>query len=333
MAAPSLNFAPPPPLNLSAIKSFKEPPKTDPIPTISPDYVFKSGYTFDETQIYSAARFTPTATKFNDQTFGAIMQGHRQNQEDRLFGIENDKTGEKYFCVLDGHSGIGAAECVKDRLLQTIISTKTEDFKSTLENAFIETEKNFREYNDGSGTCVLMVSLSEKNITIANSGDCRAILVTSDGTASVLTTRHSATNPDETKRISDAGFYIEDGYIHSGCNGLAVSRSIGDLIFKGFSSDPFKHGVTCIPEVITLESNDSWHTLLLMSDGCDNLSIDEIAKLTMSISANDLSSTIIKKALEAGSMDNTSCLIISMNHSPVPKADASAIAAGGGGGS
>jgi hypothetical protein len=31
-------------------------------------------------------------------------------------------------------------------------------------------------------------------------------------------------------------------------------------------------------------------------------------------------------------MDNTSCLIISMNCSPVPKADASAIAASGGGG-
>jgi serine/threonine protein phosphatase PrpC len=71
-----------------------------------------------------------------------------------------------------------------------------------------------------------------------------------------------------------------------------------------------------------------------MSDGCDNLSIDEIAKLTMSIPANDLSSTIIKKALEAGSMDNTSCLIISMNRSPQTEATASdAVALAGGGSS
>jgi serine/threonine protein phosphatase PrpC len=311
-APPPLNFwmAPPPPLLPSP-----------PIPTISSNYNFLDGDN-NETEV-TADPYDVKTTVFNEAATGAIMRGGRRNQEDRLFALQNSVNGEKIYCVLDGHSGSSAADCTKSRLLQTIVSNKnTQSFSDAITNAFIETEEIFKtSVRDDSGACVLLASIQGSKVTIANSGDCRAILVKKDGSIKVLNTEHSVLIPDEAARNIAAGFYIDDDSVFTGCNGLRISRSIGDLKFKGPSEDPTKHGVTCVPEILTIESDDTWHTLLLMSDGCDNVPLEMMASMCMKMSNNDLAQHIIKEA--KSSCDNATCIAISMN---------STIASNGGGG-
>lgn len=326
MPAPlsSLNFCrPPPPLN------FGPPPPpllpSPPIPTISSDYIFIDGDN-DVTNML-ADSYEVKITEFSKDVTGAIMRGGRRNQEDRLFALQDSVNGEKIFCVLDGHSGSAAADCTKKYLLQTIVSNKTsQSFSDAITNAFIETEKIFKAtVRDDSGTCVLVAAIKGSTVTIANSGDCRAILVLLDGSIKVLNTEHSALIPEEASRNIAAGNWIDDDSVFSGCNGIRVSRSIGDLRFKGSSEDPTKHGVTCIPEILTIESDDTWHTLLLMSDGCDYVPLEMIASMCMKMSNNDLAKHIIKNS--NSSSDNATCIAISMN-----SCAASNRGGGGGGG-
>ena len=313
---PPLDFGPPPPPILAM----------PPIPTISSDYIFQDGD--NNVTNNSADAFEIMTTDFNEKVTGAIMRGGRRNQEDRLFALQNNVTGEKIFCVLDGHSGINAADCTKDYLLQTIVSKKTtESFPDAITNAFIEIEQIFKNsIRDDSGTCVLLAAIQGSSVTIANSGDCRAILVKKDGSIKVLNTEHSALIPEEAERSIAAGLWIEDDSVFSYSNGLRVSRSIGDLRFKGSSEDPKKHGVTCIPEILTIESDDTWHTLLLMSDGCDNVPLEMMASMCMKMSNNDLAQHIIKNSRD--SCDNATCIAISMNSTTSTNCGG-----GGGGGS
>ena len=323
-APPPLNFAmPPPPLNFGPPLPALLP--TPPIPTISSDYIFLDGDN-NETEI-TADPYEVKTTEFNEKVIGAIMRGGRRNQEDRLFALQNSIIGEKIYCVLDGHSSSGAADCTKSRLLQTIVSNKnTQSFSDAITNAFIETEEIFKtSVRDDSGTCVLLAAIQGSSVTIANSGDCRAILVKKDGSIKVLNTEHSALIPEEASRSIAAGLYIDDDSVFIGCNGLRVSRSIGDLIFKGPSKDPKMHGVTCVPEILTIESDDTWHTLLLMSDGCDNVPLEMMASMCMKMSNNDLAYHIVSNA--KSSFDNATCIVISMNSTI-----ASNCGGGGGGG-
>jgi serine/threonine protein phosphatase PrpC len=295
-----------------------------PIPTISSDYIFQDGD--NNVTNNSADPFEIMTTDFSKKVTGAIMRGGRRNQEDRLFALHNDVNGEKIFCVLDGHGGIGAADCTKSHLLQTIVSENTsESLPDAITNAFIETEQIFKNsVRDESGTCVLLAAIQGSSVTIANSGDCRAILVKKDGSIKVLNTEHSVLIPEEAARSIAAGLWIDHDSVYFSSYGLRVSRSIGDLKFKGSSEDPTKHGVTCIPEILTIESDDTWHTLLLMSDGCDNVPLGMMASMCMKMSNNDLAQHIVKNA--HGTDDNATCIVISM------QSDTSTNCGGGGGG-
>jgi protein phosphatase PTC2/3 len=80
-------------------------------------------------------------------------------------------------------------------------------------------------------TC-LCLSLLCRQLLVANTGDCRAVLCRK-GVAVEMSRDHRANYVEECERVAASGGYIEDGYL----NGvLSVTRALGDWDMKTPSS-------------------------------------------------------------------------------------------------
>jgi serine/threonine protein phosphatase PrpC len=88
-----------------------------------------------------------------------------------------------------------------------------------------------------------------------------------------------------------AGVYLMSSSIRD--FGIMPTRTIGD---RDFSKD----GVICIPET-KMGKLESGESLILVTDGCDNLTKDQLDG-----TAND----IVLRAYEYGSSDNISAIVI-----------------------
>ena len=71
--------------------------------------------------------------------------------------------------------------------------------------------------------CAIVIN---HTLILANTGDCRAVLST-EGTAEMLTCDHKANDAKETERIENLGGSVDDaGYL---CGRLQLARSLGDF--------------------------------------------------------------------------------------------------------
>ena len=83
------------------------------------------------------------------------------------------------------------------------------------------------------GSCALVMLVINDTAVVANTGDCRAVLVTSRDSVA-LSSDHTPGRQDEHDRVLDAGGEVRHS---TGClrcypHGLAVSRSLGDVRLK-----------------------------------------------------------------------------------------------------
>lgn len=134
---------------------------------------------------------------------------------------------------------------------------------------FLKTDSQFRRECEDPITkqivvtsgCTAIVGVLQGNLlTVANLGDCRAVLG-QQGKLIPLSEDHKPTRPDEKKRIQDLGGEVLMGRVEGT---LAVSRAIGDFDFKMNG----KLFVTPIPDIlqITLDSNSDF--IIVACDGC-----------------------------------------------------------------
>ena len=139
-----------------------------------------------------------------------------------------------------------------------------------------------------SGTTMVIVYQIDNKIICSNIGDSRAILVSSKGNDEYqvmnLSNDQKPTNPEEQKRIEDAGGEIaccDDEKENEGVKrvwvkgekfpGIAISRTLGDEVAKSV-------GVICTPEFIeTTLSKDSCYCIVA-SDGLWEFYTSEFVK-------------------------------------------------------
>ncbi len=235
-------------------------------------------------------------------------QGERPRMEDRHYFERNfGSTGTFFGGVYDGHSGSTSAEIASTDLHN--------DFKKAL-SSNLEPDKAFEfayraiheKVNDKSGTCAANIFIKEGKIYFANAGDCR-IIITGSTKARQLTIDDSASNGAECKRVIRAGAIRRGHYFWRGYAGTQVTRSIGDLEFKGIGvvSDPHT-GVTDIL------STDRY--LVVASDGLFKfVSNDEIQDIsTGANSAGVLAETLKEKVLtEREGSDNLTIIVLALN--------------------
>ncbi|TET06436.1 protein serine/threonine phosphatase 2C family protein [Candidatus Dependentiae bacterium] len=246
-----------------------------------------------------------------------VHQDNRKKGQDRY---EIREAGKYYIgAVYDGHGPADdVVNYVRKNLIEYII-TYTRNGASILDsikNTFTQTECEINDCGLEGGTTALIAILDKDTMKlhVANLGDCRAVLCRNKNPFE-LSSDHKPNKPDEQKRIEEKGGYIEYDGVHR-INGLAVSRSFGDLDLK-------EENLGCIisePEIVeeSLQPEDQF--LILASDGIWDV-IDNQEAVTMVQRAFKLKRTPLEAAAELVlkakmncSMDDLTVLIVRFNN-------------------
>ena len=161
---------------------------------------------------------------------------------------------------------------------------------------FLETDNQLKKVNfdatESGSTCVLVIHIGS-HIICANTGDSRAILIsdalgendTNDYYEAALSYDYKPEMPEEKQRIESFGGVVEqlknklgEGVgpyrvwaKEGGYPGLAMSRSIGDLVGKGL-------GVIPNPGILEFDLNKNAKFIVVASDGIWEFLSNEIVK-------------------------------------------------------
>ncbi|TNV77146.1 hypothetical protein FGO68_gene6618 [Halteria grandinella] len=225
-----------------------------------------------------------------------------------------DKAGNDPSCgifsIFDGHGGRQVADHCQERigeeLHKEILKAQQNDLSNVLEQVFLKIDNECRLIdadNTGSTACVAVtrVEKGQRVLYVANLGDTRAV-ISNNGTAERLSYDHRGTDPVEIDRIKSVGGIIVDGRVGGS---LALTRAFGD-------HNQRKNGVIAKPYIKKHVLRGSDKFLIIASDGVwDSMEDHEAVKYCREESnAKEIAQAIVKGAIEKGSKDNTSCLVV-----------------------
>lgn len=223
--------------------------------------------------------------------------------------------GPALLAVFDGHRGASAAEYAR-RHFEEHLSRQAGAATSSeaLSAAFVEVDSRFREENavDSEGRpnvagCTAIAAVVAGNVlTVANAGDCRAVLCRG-GAAVAVTRDHTADDETERRHVVAAGgtAALHQGSWRIGAAGLQVTRSLGDADLKSV-------GVTAEPETTTTQLGPDDSFLIIASDGlwdvmssatAVGLVLDTVKEPTM------CAQRLVAEALTCGSQDNITVIV------------------------
>jgi len=258
---------------------------------------------------------------------------------------------QTFIAVYDGHGGPQASTYLWENLhvaVTTALTAVSEELKNiaaacapldiadnsamqaassrivieAVRKSYHETDQMFIQtsnYPQAGSTATAALILGQRMFLI-NVGDSRALLCRNKKLF-VATEDHKPYREDEEARIKQAGGFV----VHRRVMGeLAVSRAFGDSDFKkGFLNQEPGHLkgplITCDPEImeIYLQANDDF--LLLACDGLFDVYGNEeaiefvIQEMTMHHNAHRTCENLSRKAIEKGSRDNITIVLIILN--------------------
>ena len=232
---------------------------------------------------------------------------YRQSMEDIGILIPDLTTDYKVslFGIFDGHGGTDVVKFVKNRLPQLIKIYLNDLFpvEIAFKNAFKKVDEELKFFDsEYIGTTATLILIKDNKIYCANVGDTKAYIIY-DKTYKQISNDHKCTNEDERKRITEIGGKIIKNRV---MGQLILTRTLGDLYVKQF-------GVINTPDINVYDINETINYIIIASDGVWDV-IDEGCLFEMSKNfknADLFCKEIVKKALEKGSKDNISCIVIS----------------------
>ena len=262
--------------------------------------------------------------------------GQRPSNEDHHFMVDNiDGTNSNIadinlYCIFDGHGGKGVSKFLKENLPNYFLKkdilhnpSKKHEYYKYIKKIFdyIQNKltKDINAAKNAGSTA--LISLFYKNGTktyyyIINVGDSRAVLCNKYNIAIPLSKDHKPICYEEKKRISELGGKIVFDGGDWRIKDLSVSRAFGDL-----DALPY---VCHTPDIFhdSLSSNDKF--MILACDGLwDVLSSQEVVdfileelekikknKSTNGVGKNNIARTLGEYAIQKGSYDNITIIII-----------------------
>ncbi|EER02458.1 protein phosphatase 2C, putative, partial [Perkinsus marinus ATCC 50983] len=274
--------------------------------------------------------------------------GPKDRMEDAPMLHEFQDHSGGIFGVFDGHGGPGAANFARDNIYKFIINglEKEEDrvdafidgYKRTeealsqylkedefpvlkakydIDDNYEELDKDYPVLSSGTTACVCMLDASRKpaTLTVANLGDCKAVL-NRGGKAICLTNCHNLKDPlpEERERVMP---YFNNGVLGDYLFGIAVTRSLGDLVV---ATGEKNEGLLSIPEVVEVDVEPVDRFLIIASDGIFEVMDPQTAVETVRLhllgrrsTPGSAAYTLVKQALARGTVDNV-CAIVVMLH-------------------
>lgn len=269
----------------------------------------------------------------------AEMNGFRKNMEDAHVVVMKDTWG--FFGVFDGHGGDKCSNFIMQRLTKELEEKEPPADDAAMKELMLRLDREFLatgQPGGSTGTFVLVTpgDSGKHQLRVGNIGDSRVLLGRIDGTIypgpgtdSGLTTDHKPDHPDEKARIERTGGHVE---VVQGCarvNGdLAVSRAFGDAPHKETGGPAQEdHPVSVEPELATFTC-DASDFLVLVCDGISeaNWPNGEVVKLIADnlradenkVDPASAAAAVCRAALESGSKDNLSCMIVLFGGGEVP---------------
>lgn len=227
--------------------------------------------------------------------FGAThMQGWRNTMEDAHLMNQRVAGDAQVFGVFDGHGGKEVAIYAERHFVSLL--TQNQKYQEgnidiALKETFLAVDTQLRTVEgakeifriqrdlpdsaavDGNAArdavatagCTAVVALIQRGtLYVANAGDSRAVLARG-GKAIEMSMDHKPDLPEELARITTAGACVIEGRVNGNIN---LSRSLGDLEYKGVSSlPPERQAVTAMPDVKSIVLTPEDDFLVMCCDG------------------------------------------------------------------
>ena len=251
------------------------------------------------------------------------LQGRRLYMEDR-YDVRGEISGDPaktMYAVFDGHGGSNASEFCTEAVYRNIVTSGLleKSTKRALRTALLHTDDEYlrlaNRNNKDDGTTAIVVYVNGRDITCANVGDSRAILVLRNGGAIPLSIDHKPNRKDERERIEALGGSVSLWGVWrvEGC--LAVSRAIGDRMLKDY--------VSAEPEILerTITKDDAF--IIIATDGLwDVLSNQTVAQISCTVAkrsergVQEVAEALAQDAYAKGSTDNISVIVIDLREPP-----------------
>ncbi len=255
------------------------------------------------------------------------VQGRRDANEDRhniilnINNSEKDKNPINLLGIYDGHGGTHVSEFLEKTLPKYYCDLKLEppfskeyhcELFECLQKKILKDEKG---YVCGS-TCLLNIMykyFDEKtnkesiHMNIINLGDCRLVIVYKNGTSKQVTTDHKPDDLVEKERLEKMGGEIykdSEGTIRIG--DLSLSRAFGDgdnLPYISQKPDIYYKQITSQTKYVVMGCDGLW----------DVIKNEDLFKYLNGFKKNgskNLAADLASKALELGTTDNVSVIII-----------------------
>jgi protein phosphatase 1L len=248
--------------------------------------------------------------------YGLVEVQGPWDMEDRCLVVPNLTKTSTLYGVFDGHNGNTASQYCVDHFGKVVANELVKSSKRNIEEVLFESfrivDKEYcqqDEHISGSTACVLVVE--ENKITVANTGDSRAILVgkgdVGDIRAIPLSNDHKPDRLDERERIAKAGGTVSHWGVWRVEGILAMSRVIGDKSLKQF----------CIPDpdIVSrnIEKGDKF--IVIGTDGVwDVLRNDEVALICSDLTnPEDAAMKIMQEIVDRGVVDNTTVIVVDVH--------------------
>jgi serine/threonine protein phosphatase PrpC len=248
----------------------------------------------------------------------------RETMEDVMKVVDkfNMNSDSGLFTLYDGHGGDEVALLAKQRVPEIFAnlmnnSNKTKSDTNYIENLLTQTfnkvddEIKMKDLENMGCTASVVYITKEKDIVgprrvvySANVGDSRVVLVSNLG-AKRLSYDHKASDYSEAARVHNSGGIIFGGRVFGS---LILSRALGDFALK-------KYGVICTPHINKHFITDRDKYVIVASDGVwDVITDEDMYRLHLTVSnSEEFVRLIVKTAMNRGSLDNISCIVIKLN--------------------
>jgi len=239
-----------------------------------------------------------------------------------LFPVTNPVVKRSIYAVYDGHGGRECAILAEKLLHKSVITDpkfKEEQYTEALRNGFYKADKQIEKLSQEqkwmNGSTVVVALIIDDTVYLANSGDSECVLAHKrDGKYEkiILSQIHRPNQPEEKKRITEAGATVKDGRINSF---LAVSRGLGDFDLKRPLNNAEADFVSIEPYIMNyVIAPDDF--LIIACDGLweeigHQEAIDIVTKAKKSNKApSDAADMLVKEALDKGSLDNITVIVV-----------------------
>eukprot|EP00326_Haptolina_ericina_P032803 CAMPEP_0181258020 /NCGR_PEP_ID=MMETSP1096-20121128/50558_1 /TAXON_ID=156174 ORGANISM="Chrysochromulina ericina, Strain CCMP281" /NCGR_SAMPLE_ID=MMETSP1096 /ASSEMBLY_ACC=CAM_ASM_000453 /LENGTH=379 /DNA_ID=CAMNT_0023356383 /DNA_START=12 /DNA_END=1151 /DNA_ORIENTATION=- len=223
----------------------------------------------------------------------------------------------QFFGCYDGHGGRDAVDFVRAHLHKMIerelreSATPQADVSYCVSRAFLKLDHMLLQlgtYNCGTtaSVCLLWRGASgAAELHMANVGDSRCLLLSEKGPLRV-TVDHLATDESEACRVQQEGGQIIGKRVGGS---LALTRALGDHALKGAGG-----GVSATPHYVRRLLSAEDRFVVLASDGVWDVMTDDLVYWEVmshaSEMAQQLSMRLVMAAIERGTRDNVSALIV-----------------------